>query len=78
MRNIEDDYRKESFGFIRIGQWVKVKGGRVEEVMERMTAGKQGAQLFRQELQSKGRHEKTSQNHTQPSTAPYTYAHKYP
>ena len=40
----------------------------MEELVERMTAGKQGAQLFKQELLSKGRHEKTRQNHTQPST----------
>lgn len=39
----------------------------MEEVMEKMTAGKQGAQLFKQELLSKGRHEK--------NTHPPTEAH---
>lgn len=32
-----------------------LKEGRVEEAVERMTAGEQGAQLFNQELVSKGR-----------------------
>ena len=61
-------------GCIHTGQWVKVKEGRLEEVMEQMTAGKQGAQLFKQGFLSKGRREKKG-THNLVSTHILTHTH---
>lgn len=67
--------------FIHVGQWVKVKRRRrrraAEAVMGRMTARKQGEQLFTQERRSSGRHEGTMRE-SQTDLRTDTDTHRHP